>query len=438
MSKKCKNCGTMLDDDALFCSECGTKQDPAEKKCKNCGTVLPAGAKFCMNCGTPVDASPAPAPVPESRPQVKASPEFGVTQPDKNTLTFNILGVPFNMKFIKGGMMGNVQISDFYLGETVVTQALWQTVTGSNPSEDISDLQFPVTDFDSQQVKTFLTRLKRITGSSFEIPTSSQFKYAALKGCENMTEAEFEELFWGDDEFHPVCGMMPDRLGLFDVAEFPQLVLDRAPATEPCFRFNPTYEAGFWGADLESPTEVGISSPKRDEDWVRLRLVLNNPVDPEVLKAMRLKEKKAITELEKSVRRRICQNGKYGFADETGEVVIPCKYKDVGSFSEGLAWVKERDVYVPVDENGRKLSAADILHRSLIETLNTGRVTVVSKGMKKEKVDGKYGYIDKAGRVVIPFKYDAAEPFKGGFARVKRNGKSISIDKTGQEKPSGK
>ena len=102
-----------------------------------------------MNCGTPVDASPAPAPVPESRPQVKASPEFGVTQPDKNTLTFNILGVPFNMKFIKGGMMGNVQISDCDLGETVVTQALWQTVTGSNPSEDISDLQFPVTDFDS-------------------------------------------------------------------------------------------------------------------------------------------------------------------------------------------------------------------------------------------------------------------------------------------------
>ncbi len=139
MSKKCKNCGTMLDEDALFCSECGTRQEPAEKKCKNCGTVLTAGAKFCMNCGTPVDASPAPAPVPESRPQVQVSPDFEVSQPDENTLTFNILGVPFNMKFIQGGMMGNVQISDFYFGETVVTQALWQTVTGSNPAKDISD-----------------------------------------------------------------------------------------------------------------------------------------------------------------------------------------------------------------------------------------------------------------------------------------------------------
>lgn len=438
MSKKCTNCGTILDDDALFCSECGTRQEPADKKCKNCGAVMPAGAKFCMNCGTPVDASPSPAPVPEAKPKAQASPDFEVSQPDENTLAFNVLGVPFNMKFIKGGMLGNIEVSDFYLGETVATQALWQTVMGSNPSEDNSDLQFPVTDFDSQQVKTFLTRLKKITGSSFEIPTGSQFKYAALKGCENMKKVEFEELFWGDDELHPVCGMMPDRLGLFDTAECTQVVQDRAPATEPCFRFNPTYEAGFWGADLESPTKVDFFSPKRDKDSVTLRLVLNIPIDPEVVKAKRLQEKKSLAELEESVRLRICQKGKYGFADETGEVVIPCKYEDVGSFSEGLAWVKEPVKFVYFDEKGRKVKTADILMRSLIATLNNGRVTEISKGMTKKKVVGKYGYIDKAGRVVISFKYDAAEPFKGGFAQVKRNGKSIYIDKAGQETPGGK
>lgn len=438
MSKKCTNCGTVLDDDALFCTECGSKQEPAEKKCKNCGTVLPEGAKFCMNCGTPVDVSPATASAPKARPQVQSSPDFEVSQPDENTLTFNILGVPFNLKFIKGGMMGNIQISDFYLGETVVTQALWQTVTGGNPSEDNSDLQFPVTDFDGQQVKTFLTRLKKITGSSFEIPTGSQFKYAALKGCENMTESEFEELFWGDGECHPVCGMIPDRLGLFDVAEFPHLVQDCVPALEPCFRFNPSYEAGSFGADLDSPTKVDFSSPKRIEDSVRLRLVLNIPVDPEVVKAKRLQEKKALAEFEASVRRRICQNGKYGFADETGKVVIPCNYQDAGSFSEGLAWVKEHDKNAFVDENGRKLNATAVLKRSLVRTLRGGNVTDSFDGLTKVKTDGKYGYIDKAGRVVIPFKYDAAESFKGGFARVKRNGKIICIDKTGQEKPIGK
>ena len=38
---------------------------------------------------------------------------------------------------------------------------------------------------------------------------------------------------------------------------------------------------------------------------------------------------------------RVEQNGKYGFINTQGEVVIPCIYDDAGEFSEGLAKVEQ-------------------------------------------------------------------------------------------------
>lgn len=43
------------------------------------------------------------------------------------------------------------------------------------------------------------------------------------------------------------------------------------------------------------------------------------------------------------------------------------------------------------------------------------------------------GFIDKAGKVVIPAEYDGAEDFSEGFAAVQKNGKWGFIDKTGKE-----
>ena len=82
-------------------------------------------------------------------------------------------------------------------------------------------------------------------------------------------------------------------------------------------------------------------------------------------------------------------DGKYGFIDPTGNLVIPCKYDGVGSFSEGLAEVK---------------------------------------------LDGKWGYADPTGNMVIPCKYDRADSFSEGLALVKLDGVSLFyIDKNGKE-----
>ena len=56
-----------------------------------------------------------------------------------------------------------------------------------------------------------------------------------------------------------------------------------------------------------------------------------------------------------------------------------------------------------------------------------------SEGLASVKFDGKYGFIDKTGREVVPFKYDLTLPFSEGLAYVKLNGKYGLIDKSGKE-----
>lgn len=46
---------------------------------------------------------------------------------------------------------------------------------------------------------------------------------------------------------------------------------------------------------------------------------------------------------------------------------------------------------------------------------------------------GKYGYMDKSGKVVIPCIYEEVHFFTDGIARVKLDGKWFFIDKEGKE-----
>jgi hypothetical protein len=46
--------------------------------------------------------------------------------------------------------------------------------------------------------------------------------------------------------------------------------------------------------------------------------------------------------------------------------------------------------------------------------------------------DNKWGYIDKTGRLIIPFKFDGAGNFSEGLAAVSIKDKTGYIDKTGK------
>ena len=56
-----------------------------------------------------------------------------------------------------------------------------------------------------------------------------------------------------------------------------------------------------------------------------------------------------------------------------------------------------------------------------------------SEGLAVSEQDGKYGYVDRHGRTVIPFRFDWADSFDEGLAPVKQNDLFGLIDKAGRE-----
>lgn len=52
----CIFCGAPLDDDALFCSNCGKKVEFQGKKCPQCGAEVENDSAFCTKCGIRLDA----------------------------------------------------------------------------------------------------------------------------------------------------------------------------------------------------------------------------------------------------------------------------------------------------------------------------------------------------------------------------------------------
>ncbi|MFR1323847.1 MAG: zinc-ribbon domain-containing protein, partial [Ezakiella massiliensis] len=53
---RCNNCGAELQDNAKFCTSCGSKVEnvgpqAGPKHCPNCGSQLAGDASFCTNCG---------------------------------------------------------------------------------------------------------------------------------------------------------------------------------------------------------------------------------------------------------------------------------------------------------------------------------------------------------------------------------------------------
>jgi hypothetical protein len=90
---------------------------------------------------------------------------------------------------------------------------------------------------------------------------------------------------------------------------------------------------------------------------------------------------------QQDLRFKIVENGKVGYIDQEGKVVIQPVYLNGADFSEGLAAVR---------------------------------------------LNGKYGFIDISGNWIIPAKYDFSTSFEFGFASAYIDGEVQLIDKRGQ------
>nr|WP_245579384.1 SUMF1/EgtB/PvdO family nonheme iron enzyme [Chitinilyticum aquatile] len=82
------------------------------------------------------------------------------------------------------GPQRRVTIQAFQMGQTEVTQGLWQAVMGSNPSgyEDCGR-NCPVDQVSWNQIQGFIKKLNKKTGQSFRLPSEAEWEYAARAGC---------------------------------------------------------------------------------------------------------------------------------------------------------------------------------------------------------------------------------------------------------------
>lgn len=162
----------------------------------------------------------------------------------KSLQTFTVNGVSFRMIRVEGGtfQMGatseqdsyaddekpvhSVTLSSYYIGQTEVTQALWQAVMGSNPSR-FSGSNLPVEKVSWEDCQTFITRLNQLTGQKFRLPTEAEWEYAARggknsKGYKYSGSNTLGDVAWYTDnsgsKTHPVATKQANELGLYDMS----------------------------------------------------------------------------------------------------------------------------------------------------------------------------------------------------------------------------
>ncbi len=173
--------------------------------------------------------------------------------------TFTVNGVSFKMVKVAGGtfLMGateeqgsdayssekpvhSVSLSDFSIGETEVTQALWYAVMGEKPTSGggqwasnygLGD-DFPAYYVSWNDCQTFIQTLNTLTVQSFRLPTEAEWEYAArggnlsqgfkYAGSNTLTDVGW---FWGNISSgesgygtQPVATKAPNELGLYDMS----------------------------------------------------------------------------------------------------------------------------------------------------------------------------------------------------------------------------
>ena len=161
------------------------------------------------------------------------------------TITIPGTDVSFKMVYVEGGtfMMGasegdndayndekpahQVTLSDYYIGETQVTQALWQAVMGMNPSRFKGDMNLPVERVSWDGCQVFIEKLNSLTGKSFRLPTEAQWEFAARggnksKGYKYAGGDDIDKVAWyyenSEGRTHPVAKKVANELGLYDMS----------------------------------------------------------------------------------------------------------------------------------------------------------------------------------------------------------------------------
>ncbi len=157
---------------------------------------------------------------------------------------FSVCGVLFKMIRVESGsfMMGSpdndaeafddekiqhrVILSDYYIGETQVTQEQWETVMGNNPSTFKGE-KHPVDNITWNCCQKFIKKLNSETGMKFHLPTEAQWEFAARGGNKSQGfkyagSNTLDDVAWyagnSGKGTHPVKTKLANELGLYDMS----------------------------------------------------------------------------------------------------------------------------------------------------------------------------------------------------------------------------
>lgn len=125
----------------------------------------------------------------------------------------------------------------------------------------------------------------------------------------------------------------------------------------------------------------------------------------------------------------VCEDGIWYFVDQEGKKTEKNGFKSIVMDEKGIAFRNDRsfaekdDGYVMLDVSGKQIGK---------QVYEDAKLFLESDGLAAIKENGKWGYIDKDGKIVIEPQFEEAHSFLNGYAAVKTHGKWGYINEKGK------
>ena len=230
---------------------------------------------------------------------------LGTQAQSKSSLRIlKVKGVTYKMRLVEGGSftMGHQPndtladedevrhqetLGDYYIGETEVTQELWEAVMLKNRSRHRGNGQWPVEYVTYDMCQEFISKLNALTGEHFRLPTEAEWEYAARggkksKGYLYAGSNRLDEVAYMNSKERipmPVAQFKPNELGLYDMSgslwEWCEDWYRKTPTSKPSSNFHVIRGGGYdCSPRYCRSTNRFMYDQRRRRDLVGFRLAL--------------------------------------------------------------------------------------------------------------------------------------------------------------------